>query len=238
MGALVKESESVFQCLEEGLPVSEIREMALDGKIFTQKAHLSRKRNWNAVYVRYLKLPEWVLQDIIKAFKIGPHSHEFISLLYLHYVLSDHLTYDFIANIIWNKWNNQDYAVSRDDLLIMLDNASKSEEKIDTWTDATRTRLSSIILSSLKDFGILTGKQKKTMVKPVLPLFTVEHILRILTAEGIQGNLIITDPIWRLFFCNEHDVANYLQQLSFHRKIRFEKAGETVMITTPEEWEN
>ena len=238
MGALLKESEKVFQCLEQGLPISEIRDRALNGKIFTQKAHLSRKRNWNTVYIRYLKLPEWVLQDIIEAYKSGPHSSEFISLLYLHYVLSDHLTFDFITQILWDKWNTQNYSVSRDDILKMLDDASDSESKINTWTDATRMRLSSIILSSLKDFGILSGKQKKKLLKPVLPLPTAEHILRILTAEGLQGNLVIKDPIWRLFFCTENDVANYLQQLSFNRRIRFEKVGDTVMITTPEEWEN
>ena len=238
MGALLKESEKVFQCLEQGLPIPDIRDKALNGKIFTQKAYLSRKRNWDAVYIRYLKLPEWVLQDIIEAYKSGPHSAEFISLLYLHYVLSDHLSFDFITQILWDKWNTQNYSVSRDDILKMLDDASESESKINTYTDATRMRLSSIILSSLKHFGILSGKQKKKLLKPVLPLATAEHILQILTAEGMQGNLVIKDPIWRLFFCTENDVANYLQQLSFNRRIRFEKVGDTVMITTPEEWEN
>lgn len=238
MGALLKESEKIFQCLEQGLPIADIREKALTGKIFTQKALLSRKRNWEILDVRYLRLPQWVLQDMIKAYKSGPHSSEFISMLYLYYVLSDHLTFDFITQVLWNKWNAQDFTVSRDDILTFLDDASESESKINTWTDSTIVRLSSIILSSLRNFGILSGKQKKKMLKPVLPLSTVEHILRILTVEGLQGNLIIKDPIWRLFFCTENDVANYLQQLSFNRKIRFEKVGDTVMITTPEEWGN
>ena len=189
------------------------------------------------IYVRYISLPKWILQDIVEGYRKGPHSPEFISLLYLHYALRDHLTFDFITQKLWKKWNTQNYAVFPDDITKMLDDVVASEPKIQTWTEATRTRLSTIILSSLKDFGILSGKQKKKLVKPVLPLFTVEHILKILAVEGVRGNLVIKDPIWRLFLCSEHEVANYLQQLSFHRKIQFERAGDTVVIATPDEWE-
>ncbi|WP_301663207.1 BrxA family protein [Methanoculleus frigidifontis] len=238
IGALLRESEKVFALLSAGEPLENIREQATNGTLFSQKALLSRKRFWNMLSVRYFQLPDWVINDLIGAYRVAPHSAEFTSLLYVHYALRDHLTFDFITQRLWSKWNSHQLDVSPDDILKMLDESAESEPQIATWTDATRERLSTIILSSLRDFGVLSGKQKKRLTKPVLPLFVVEHILHILTAEGVRGNTVLKDPIWRLFLCTDDEIAHYLQQLGLNRRIHFERVGETVVLQTPAEWES
>jgi hypothetical protein len=40
---------------------------------------------------------------LVEAYRYGPHSQEFISLLYLHYALSDHFTFDFITEDLWEE---------------------------------------------------------------------------------------------------------------------------------------
>lgn len=236
VGALLTESERVFGCLAEGLPLEEIHERAIHGTLFTQRALLSRKRFWYMLQSRYFNLPEWVLNEMIEAYRRGPHSQEFISLLYLHYALSDHFTFDFITKDLWEKWVLQQFSVSRDDILKMLDDSAESEPQIKKWTEATRIKLAGIILSSLRDFGVLEGKQKKKLVKPVLPLNTAAHTLHILTAEGVKGNDVLSDPVWHLFLCTEDDVAHHLQQLALNRIIHFERVGRTVVLQTPDEW--
>ncbi len=237
IGALLIESEKVFGLLSEGAALDTVREQAVDGTLFSQKALLSRKRFWSMLGVRYFQLPEWALNDIIEARRNGPHSSEFISLLYVHYALSDHLTFDFITQTLWKKWLSHEHDVSPDDMLKMHDDSAESEPQIEKWTASTRERLSTIVLSALKDFGVLSGRQKKKLVKPVLPLFAAEHILHILIEEGVRGNNILKDPTWRLFFCSEDDVAHIFQQLGLNRKIGFERVGDTVVLQTPAEWE-
>jgi len=185
---------------------------------------------------RYFKLPAWALDELVEAYRCGPHSREFISLLYVHYALSDRFTFDFITRDLWKKWSLQQVWVSSDDILKILDDHAESEPQIKTWTEATRVKLAGIILSSLRDFGVLEGKMKKKLVKPVLPLNAVEHILHILTAEGVKGSDVLSDPTWRLFFCTEDEVAHHLQHLALKRIIHFERAGRTVVLQTPEEW--
>jgi hypothetical protein len=236
IGALLPESEKVFGCLDSGLSLEEIHEMALHGALFTQRALLSRKRFWSMLQSRYFKLPAWALDELVEAYRCGPHSQEFISLLYVHYVLSDHFTFDFITRDLWKKWSLQEVRVSNDDILKILDDYAESEPQIKTWTEATRVKLAGIILSSLRDFGVLEGKMKKKLVKPVLPPNAAEHILRILTVEGVRGSDVLSDPTWRLFFCTEDDVAHHLQHLALKRIIHFERAGRTVVLQTPEEW--
>lgn len=236
IGALLIESEKVFGCLEAGHSLEEIREMALHGTLFTQRALLSRKRFWTMLQGRYFKLPKWALDELIEAYRSCPHGREFVSLLYVHYALCDRFTFDFITRVLWEKWSLQQFNVANDDILKMLDDCAEAEPQVTTWTEATRVKLAGIILSSLRDFGVLEGKLKKRLVKPVLPLKTAEHILRILTAEGVRGNDVLTDPTWRLFLCTEDEVAHHLQHLALKRIIHFERAGRTVVLQTPDEW--
>ena len=184
---------------------------------------------------RYFDLRNGSSMRLLKRSRYGPHSQEFISLLYLHYALSDHFTFDFITEDLWEKWLRQQFDVSREDVLKKLDESAESEPQIKSWTEATRIKLAGIILSSLRDFWRTEGKQKKRLVRPVIPQKTTEHILHVLTAEGIKGSDVSADPIWRLFFC-ESDVAHHLQHLALKRIIHFERVGKTVVLQTPDEW--
>jgi hypothetical protein len=46
----------------------------------------------------------------------------------------------------------------------------------------------------------------------------------------------LRDSCWRLFFCEENDVAHILSQLAQERRIHFERVGSTVVLDTPPEW--
>ena len=93
------------------------------------------------------------------------------------------------------------------------------------------------VLTALRDFGVLEGKQKKTLVKPLLPLATAEAILRIMISEGYRGRQVLENHAWRLFLLTEAEVAQVLGRLAQAGTIRFEKVGTTVVLETPVAWE-
>jgi hypothetical protein len=235
-GALIPEAGKVIESLRSGLSLDELRARALDGDLFPQRARATRKRIWALLHYRYLSQPNWVLSALQSAYGEGAHSQELVSLLYLHYALRDRLTHDFVTQILWDRWVNQQLSVSREDLLFLLDQTSEAQPQIQRWTESTRIKLAGSILTALRDFGVLEGRQKKTLVQPTLPLSTAEHILRILTAEGLRGSEVLRDSSWRLFFCEENDVAHILSQLAQERRIHFERVGSTVVLDTPPEW--
>jgi len=235
-GALIPEAGRVIEGLRSGLSLDELRAMALEGDLFPQRARATRKRIWVLLHYRYLSQPDWVLSALQSAYDEGAHSQEFVSLLYLHYALRDRLTHDFVTQILWDRWANQQLSVSREDLLFLLDQTSEAQPQIQRWTESTRIKLAGSILTALRDFGVLKGRQKKTLVQPTLPLSTAEHFLRILTAEGLRGSEVLRDSSWRLFFCEENDVAHMLSQLAQERRIHFERVGSTVVLDTPPEW--
>lgn len=235
-GALIPEIEKVLTALDKGLPLDQVRQRALDGDIFTQRAWATRERIWRAIQRMYLTQPEWGLTDLREAFALGSQSHEFRSLLYLHYALRDHLTFDFVTQVLWPRWQARQLAVSPEDLRSFMDQAAETQPQVAQWAEVTRSRLARHILAALRDFGVLEGQQKKTLVQPLLPLFTARHLLRILIEEGCQGMQVLRDPTWQLFFHTENDVAHTLGRLAQEQVIRFERVGDTVVLQAPQDW--
>jgi hypothetical protein len=235
-GAMIAETGNLIGALTAGLPLADASARVLDGTIFPQRARASRSRMWDIISYAYLSGPPWVLYDLQTAYQAGPQSREFTSLLYLLFVLRDHLTYDFVTQTLWVKWSAGQHDVSREDLLGWIDQAGEAQPQVMRLAQATRIRLAQNIITALRDFGLLSGAKKKTLVKPVLPPSTAERLLRILTLEGVRGAEVLRDPTWRLFLCREPDVADMLGRLAQAGRIRFEKAGDTVVLETPETW--
>jgi hypothetical protein len=59
----------------------------------------------------------------------------------------------------------------------------------------------------------------------------------VLITEGHRGRQILEDPAWRLFMLGPQDVAATLAKLAQEGRIRFEKVGPTVVLETPQAWE-
>jgi hypothetical protein len=166
----------------------------------------------------------------------GRYSREFVSLVYLLYAIRDRLALDFITRRLWPRWSTDPVVAAPGDVLNLLDEASDTQPQIRKWSQSSRRKLATSILTALRDFGLLKGTQRKVLSQPPLALATAECIVRLLTAEGLRGREVLEAPTWRLFLLGPEDVAHVLLQLTQARRIRFEKAGSTVVLETPEEW--
>lgn len=237
-GALIDEAGRVFQAVADGTPLPELRRLVREGSLLTQRTRTSREQIWKALDWRYVSAtPEWLLSQVTSASARGPGDQEFTSLLYVLYALRDRLTFDFTTEVLWNRGTRGRPAVSRNDVLDLLHAAEASQPQISAWTESTRIKLAGSVLTALRDFGVLEGKIKKFLVRPVLPLSTAAAILRIVIEEGGRGRDVLRDRAWRLFMLSEQDVAETLFRLDQQRIIRFEKVGTTVVLETPSAWE-
>lgn len=236
-GALLDESYRIVGALASGLPPEVVREEARVGALLRQKARLSRTTIWRRVHFRLLAHgSEWVIEALTNAHKSGRYSQEFISMVYLLYCLRDRLTFDFITRWIWPRWNAGQRLVSPGDLLDYLDRAGEEQPQIRRWSESSRRRLAASILAALRDFGLLRGTRKKDVTVPPLPSATAEFIVRLLAVEGRCGGEVLEDLTWRLFLLSPGGIAHILLQLAQRKRIRFEKAGDTVVLETPAEW--
>lgn len=236
-GSLLDESYQILGALAKEHNLEEVRRQAQEGVVLHQSARLSRTTIWRRVHYRLLAHGvSWIIETLLAAQGLGRHSREFVSMVYLLYCLRDRLSFDFVTQEIWDRWNGGRAFVAPGDLFSLLEVAAEGQEQIRRWSESSRQKLSTGILSALRDFGLLEGVQRKRIVKPALPLLTAECILRLLTQEGLRGGEVIQDATWRLFLLSESEVAHVLLQLSQQKTIRFERAGDTTVLVTPEEW--
>ena len=237
-GALISEAERLLRAIGTDVSINDARDQALRGALLSQRSSHNRKRIWTSLQQRYL-LPQlpWLTPLLAEKSKLGSHDPEFTSLLYLLYALRDRLTYDFVTLFLWPKGLHARTLVSRNDVLDLLKSVTQEQPQIERWSESTRVKLAGSVLTALRDFGVLEGKQRKFLVQPPFPLSTAEALLRFLIAEGCRGRHVLEDHTWRLFLLAEADVAQMLARLAQAGVIRFEKAGSTVVLEAPADWE-
>ncbi|SAL42407.1 hypothetical protein AWB74_01725 [Caballeronia arvi] len=234
-GSLITESHIIFRALASGKSVSEVRDACLAGKLLRQAARETRRRIWESLHWRFFAWnpPSWVLADLASAARNDVTSPSFVGLVYVHYARRDRLTLDFVADRLWPSWKSGGREVRRADVTDYLANSGNGQPA--KWRESTRIKLAGNVLSALRDFGVLTGVQRKTLQRPVVAPEVVLHLCRLLDLEGLRGRAFLEARDWRLFLCDIQDTSQALAQLAQRGDIRFERSGRTVIIEVPKD---
>jgi bacteriophage exclusion system BrxA-like protein len=142
--------------------------------------------------------PTWVLDELV-TFARDSYSPSLPAALLLHVVRQDVLLYDFVQNDLVPRWARGDHALIRADVQRFLDLALPEHPEIDEWSHATREKLAGNVLSILRDYGLLRGKEQKQIVEPLVPDAVAGHLIRLLRAEGIPEEQLADHPDWRIW---------------------------------------
>jgi bacteriophage exclusion system BrxA-like protein len=200
-GALVAEAHAVFRALALGMAFGEVRSACLKGRLLRQPARETRHRIWEALHWRYFAWnpPRWVLADLAEAARDDATDRRFVGLAYVHYARHDRLTFDFVTDRLCTLWKNRAFQVRRDDVLDFLADQETRDAAVKRWRESTRKKLAGNVLSALRDFGVLTGVQRKSLQRPVVAPEVVLHLCRVLDGEGLRGRALLDARDWRLF---------------------------------------
>lgn len=234
-GALIAEAHAVFGALATGASVADVRAACLDGRLLRQRARETRRRIWEALHWRYFAWdpPAWVLADLAAAARSGAKDARFVGLAYVHYARRDRLTFDFVTEKLWLRRRPGDAVVRRGDVLDFLAEHARGEGGQVKWRETTRRKLAGNLLSALRDFGVLTGVQRKTLQRPVVAPEVALHLCRLLDAEGFRGRVLVDARDWRLFLWDDRDTTQALAQLAQRGDLRFERSARTVVLEIP-----
>ena len=166
---------------------------------------LQRSRATRATIVRIVQLrltrwnpPAWVLDDLISFAQDGRQA-ELQAALLLHTVRQDHLLYDFIQHSVVPRWFAGERELIRADVQRFLDSAQSIHPEVAGWSHSTREKLSRNALTTLRDFGLLQGTASKQIVEPIVPPSVVQHLIRLLQAEGIPPEQVAYHSDWQLW---------------------------------------
>jgi hypothetical protein len=229
-GARLPELIRVLENIRLGDSVSETRGKVKEGRVLTHRSYETRVSVWGHLNRRYFVIDRWVLESLVKQSEFGETSIEFKALAYLYYVLRDRFTYNVVTDLVWGFWENRKGSIESHDVIDLMDRYSEDNPEILNWKESTRKKLSRNLMAALRDFGLLSGNNRKFIQQPSISDETVFHLLCVQMEEGLMGNQIIESRDWRMFLWDNNMVSHNLARLAMLNWIGFEKTGETVMI--------
>jgi len=231
-GALIAETHAVFRALGQGMSVTVLKEACLRGSVLRHSARHTRARIWDAINWRFFSSepPAWILKDLREAaLEVVRPSQRFTELVYVHYARRDRLTFDFVTERIFQGWRGGVRGVRREEVWRFAVE-QYGDEIVGRFRESTQKKIVGNVLSALRDFGVLSGVQRKMIEQPRLDLAVALHLCRLLYEEGLRGRELTEALDWRLFLLAPDEVTRVLAALAGRGAIRFEQAGRTVIL--------
>ena len=118
--------------------------------------------------------------------------------LLLH-VSAGYLLYDIVQQVVVPRWFAGERELIRSDIQRFLDSVQSTHREVGGWRHSTREKVSGNALTTLRDFGLLHGKAAKEIIEPIVPPVVVQHLIRLLQAEGIPPEQVAYHPDWQIW---------------------------------------
>ncbi|MEI6776496.1 MAG: BrxA family protein [Chloroflexales bacterium] len=180
---------------------------ALIDRLLPQRSRETRvviARNVQARLTRW-NPPTWVLDDLVQAGQ-QEDLRQLQVLLLVHHARQETLLYDAVQNLIVPRWRSGALQISRDDALAFLTDLAARHAEVGNWSYETRVKLAGNLLTTLCDYGLLTGRQIRQIVEPAINASACRHLNRLLTEEGVPAPRISDHPDWRLWLMSPERV--------------------------------
>jgi hypothetical protein len=127
-----------------------LKKEKLENNLLQINRQTSRERAIFEIRRRYNTVPKLFWEDYLQ---MNEQSQK-IALFYV--ILKTYkICFDFQINVTRNKWQSISRSLTKDDLLMELNEIGARDEFVDSWSDNTRDRLASAYLSILRKVGML-----------------------------------------------------------------------------------
>lgn len=146
------------------------------------------------------------------------------SLLFVYTAKANRVLFDFILEM---RESNIAKKITRETAQGFLLRAI-SEEKAPAWSDSILNKVSSYLISCLRDFDII---DKEGFLKSNLPDSKVcNYLLHELHFKGYGDEALVRDEIWLVLGFRLHDLIKEIERISFKGALIFQYSGEILKI--------
>lgn len=197
--SLLEESRLLLEAYAQSGDAQVACKALLDG-VLPQRSRETRAAIVRVLRERFFRWhpPAWVLTDLA-AFAQVTSLPVFPLAVLLHIARQDLLLYDFVQQVIVSRWCTGTTNMIRSDVQGFLDAAQEEHPEVTGWSHTTREKVSRNLLTVLRDCKLLKGEVKKQIVLPLVPEPVVQHLIRLLLAEGVAHQQIAQHPDWRIW---------------------------------------
>ena len=216
--SLIEETRQFLLTYERVHDIEATRQALVNGGL-PQRSRATRVTIVEIVQIRLTRWhpPAWVLDDLITFAQDG-HQTELQAALLLHTARQDKLLYDIIQQIVVPHWFAAERELIRADVQRFLDEVQSAHPEVTGWSHSTREKLSRNVLTTLRDFGLLQGTATKQIVEPIVPPVVVQHLIRLLQAEGIPLEQVAHHPDWQLWLWDAAHAQKAIEMLKLQER--------------------
>ena len=137
-----------------------LKKEKLENNLLQINRQTSRERAIFEIRRRYNTVPKSFWEDYLSMEQNAQKIALFFVILKTYKIC-----FDFQINVTRNKWQSISRSLTKDDLLMELNEIGARDEFVDSWSDNTRDRLASAYLSILRKVGMLDEENELHPVK-------------------------------------------------------------------------
>lgn len=213
-GALLDESLVVLSRIDAGESPDRVREKILDEDLLHKTTRITRQGVWEEIRSRYLTNPE-LTPTLARLVTHAPDHATARLVLFYSFCQSEPLLRDVVLDCVYPRYQAGFSGVSKADVQTYFDDLASKHPEISAWSPQTRDKVVSNFLSILRDFGLLTGTQRKTFTRLFVPLpFFVYVLYRMRDQCLVAAPQVVEAEDWCLFLLERDEVIDLLEEAS------------------------
>ncbi len=222
---LINETLTLFEFYESGESKQEFLLRCTSQNVLNKSTEHRTKDIINLVFFdRYWKGSKNVIPDLKTLRENGLSLEALKSLFFIYTARANHVLYDFtleIREIAQSKKISKEIAMG-----FLL--KSFSDGKAPAWSDSIITRVSSYLISCLKEFDVI---DKEGYIKRTFPDSKVcNYLLHELHFKGYSDEKVVHDNSWKLIGLDFNELIKEIERISFKGTIIFQYSGEILKI--------
>lgn len=231
-GALLGDARTLFAYWDRAQSRADNLERLRTGNVLG-KGSRSRVEDVLAIFrQRYLADPSTanalatLVQSHVPASVLTP-------IFYFYATQSDLLLHDVVTEfLVPLQWQGR-AELSTEQLVRFLIDQVRAGRTAGSWSQATARRVAQGLLSTLRDFGVLSGAAKKLLAPIYLPTEACAYVAFVLNQRLRSGERLVSSDEWRLFFLSPQLVERFFVEAEQERLLTYNAAGRIVRVDFP-----
>ncbi len=231
-GALIGDTKTLLSHWKWDVSAAENIDRVQRENVFG-KASRSRVQDILAIFRQRYLTEESVTRALVILVRAKFPTAALERLLYFHSARADRLLHDAVTELLVPMLERGLSDINVREFHRSLAKWVSQGKTTGHWSEATITRITQGLLSTLRDFGILQGAVNKRIAPAYLPIEAFAYIVFYLKQHQPSGAKLIEMPDWKLFFLSRDGVERFLFEAHQRDLLEYHVAGSVTRLTFP-----
>jgi hypothetical protein len=197
------------------------------------KASRSRVEDVLAIFRQRYLTEESVIKVLVVLVNNGFPTVSLDRILYFHTAKADRLLHDVVTELLLPLKSQGMTTIDVIEVGKVVAKWVCEGKTTRPWGDSTIRRVTQGLLSTLRDFGVLTGAVNKRIAPAYLTVEAFAYVMFYLKQHQPSGTKLIALPDWKLFFLSPEGVERFLVEAHQHHLLEYHAAGTVTRLTFP-----